>query len=279
MTTLQHRTKEATRHVDAVFKALEILDCLVEEAPLSIAQIIQKTGLTRSRIMRLMGTLESKGYIIENHRKKVFNLGIRAAILGKAFERSNDLEKIVRPALKDLVDTTQESATYYVTDGVERIALLREEGQHAIRFSIHEGQHTPLHAGAAGKILLAFGPSDLFDQTISRNSLKRITPRTITDPGQLKKELDLIRARGYALSKGENVVDAYGLAAPVFNHEKQVLGAIGIAGPLNRLDEGRIDIRIKCVVRAAAQLSRRFGFPGSPALDESPGRNSPKTCT
>ena len=272
MTTVQHRTKEATRHVDAVFKALEILDCLAEEAPLSIGQIIQKTGLTRSRIMRLMGTLESKGYIIENHRTKVFNLGIRAAILGKAFERSNHLEMFVRPGLKDLVDTTQESATYYDTDGVERIALLREEGQHAIRFSIHEGQHTPLHAGAAGKILLAFGPPDLFDLMISRNSLKRLTPRTITDPDQLKKELDLIRKRGYAPSKGENVVDAYGLAAPVFNYEKKMLGAIGIAGPLNRLDEGQIDIRIKCVIRAAALLSKRFGFAGPAALDASPVR-------
>jgi DNA-binding IclR family transcriptional regulator len=272
MTNVQHRTKEATRHVDAVFKALEILDCLAEEAPLSIGQIIRKTGLTRSRIMRLLGTLESKGYIIENRRTKAFNLGIRAAILGKAFERSNHLEMFVRPSLKDLVDTTQESATYYVTDGVERIALLREEGQHAIRFSIHEGQHTPLHAGAAGKILLAFGPSHLLNHVLSINSLKRITPRTITDPGQLKKELDLIRKNGYALSKGENVIDAYGLAAPVFNYQKIMLGAIGIAGPLNRLDEGQIDIRIKCVVRAAALLSSRFGFQASAAPVESPGR-------
>ena len=260
MAYVGHRTKEAARHVDAVLKAIEILDCLAENGPLSIKNIIQETGLTRSRVMRLMGTLESKGYIIETHTNKVFNLGVRVAFLGKAFERSNHLETLVRPALKSLVNETQESATFYVTNGIERIALIREEGLYAIRFSVHEGQRIPLHAGAAGKIIMSFGRPELFDHLSLNKKLKQITPNTTTDIEKLKSELDLIRKNGYALSTGENVADAYSLAAPVFSGEKEILGAIGISGPLYRLDDGKIDARIKCVVRSAELLSRRFNF-------------------
>ncbi len=254
--------------MEAVVKALEILDCLAEKGPLSIKDIIQETGLTRSRIMRLMGTLESKEYIIETHTNKVFNLGVRVAILGKAFERSNHLETLVRPALKDLVDETQESATFYVTNGIERIALIREEGLHAIRFSVHEGQRIPLHAGAAGKILMAFGPPDLFDHVTRNSRLQQITPNTITNIEKLKSQLDRIRETGYALSKGENVIEAYSLAAPVFSAKRELIGSIGISGPLYRLEDGNIDERIECVVRSAELLSNRFRFREPMLQDE-----------
>ena len=160
---MKQRTKESTRHVDAVLKTLDILDCFIDESQLTMTQIIEKTGLTRSRIMRLMGTLESRGFVIEDQETKLFRLGFRTAILGKAFERSSNLETFVRPVLKFLVDKTHESTYFNIAQGGERVVLMREEGKHAIRYAIEEGDRVPIHVGGSGKILLAYGPPELFD--------------------------------------------------------------------------------------------------------------------
>lgn len=208
---MKQRTKEAERHIDAVLRALDVLDCFLYQPRLSIKEIIDKTGLTRSRVMRLIGTLEHRGYLIQDSASRSYLLSNRAAGLGKSFERANNTEVLVRPVLRYLVEQTGESATFYVVDGVERVALVREEGTHAIRLSIFEGHRTPIHAGASGKVLLAFGDPDRLRTVIANNLLRPITSQTITNAEKLKAEIREIRDRGYAISKGENIPDSHAI--------------------------------------------------------------------
>ena len=257
---MKQRTKESTRHVDAVLKTLDILDCFIDESQPTMSKIINKTGMTRSRAMRLIGTLESRGYLIEDQETKRFSLGFRIAILGKVFQRNNNLETFVRPVLKDLVDKTYESATFFVAVGDERVALYREEGKHSIRISIEEGQTTPIYVGAGGKTLLAFGVPELINSIIAKKMLLQITPQTITEPDLLKKELKNIQKLGYATSRGENVPDSFAVAAPIFEYGPKLVGAIGIAGPVNRIADDKIEERIKLVVGASRTLSEHFGY-------------------
>jgi DNA-binding IclR family transcriptional regulator len=60
------------------------------------------------------------------------------------------------------------------------------------------------------------------------------------------------------VSRGENIPDAHAISAPVFDHRKQMIGALGIAGPASRLDDEEIDNRVKTVVDAANVLSQRL---------------------
>jgi IclR family transcriptional regulator, KDG regulon repressor len=256
---MKQRTKEAERHIEAVLRAMDVLDCFLDHPCLSTKQIIDKTGLTRSRVMRLVGTLEYRGYLIQDSVSRSYLLSNRAAGLGKSFERANNTDVLIRPVLKYLVEQTGESATFYVADGVERVALAREEGTHAIRLSIFEGQRTPIHAGASGKVLLAWGDPDRLQTVITNKLLRPITRQTITNPGKLKNEINKVRAQGYAISKGENIPDSHAIAAPVFNYENRLVGAIGIAGPANRLVESQITGRIQLVIEASQMLSKRYG--------------------
>ena len=253
---MDQSTKEATRHIDVVLRALDVLDCFQNDAALSLKAIIERAGLTRSRAMRLLGTLESRGYLIENVETRQYHPGIKLAILGKSFQNYNSIEVIIRPVLKQLADETGESATFFVADGIERVALMREEGSHAIRYSIHEGQRLPIAIGASGKILLAFGIPGV---------LENIPAHEIADRQMLDREIKRIRINGYAVSKGENVPDAHAIAAPVFDNNKRLIGALGIAGPASRLDDVQIKKRVNVVVAAADYLCKRFGENKSPA--------------
>jgi len=256
---MHSRTKEGGRHVDAALRTLDILDCFLDEPRLSLRQIIAKTGLVRSRVMRLIGTLEHRGYLIEDLATGTYSLGCRVAGLGKSFDRANSTETFVRPILKYLVEQTDESATFYVADGMERVALVREEGTKAIRLSIVEGQRIPIHVGASGKALLAFGDPQALRNILQSKALPRLTEHTITDPDLLAHELMTIRDQGYAISRGEHIPDALAIATPVFNYENCLIGTIGIAGLANRLTEDHIQSRIELVLHAARVLSMRYG--------------------
>jgi DNA-binding IclR family transcriptional regulator len=247
---MEQRTKEAARHVDAVLRALDILDCFQEDCEMSLKDIIGRTGITRSRAMRLIGSLESRGYLTENPDTHYYHPGIKLALLGRSFENFNSIEVIARPVIRALALETGESATLYVDDGSERVALIREEGTHAIRFSVREGQRLPINAGASAKVLMAFGPPE---------RLIQVAGPAGPEADRFIREVERVRSCGYAISKGENIPDAHAIAAPVFSFDKTLVGALGIAGPASRLDDKKLEKRVNVIVEAANRLSTQLG--------------------
>lgn len=246
-----NQSKEASRHVDAVLSALDILDCFLDYPDRTLKQIIDKTGFTRSRVMRLVGTLEARGYLVLNPERQTYHIGIKLPLLAKSFEKINHVEVLVRPVLKQLAKDTGECATLYVRDGLERVALAREEGTHAIRYTIREGQRYFLHrGGAASKILLAFGPPQWQEEVLS--SIK-------TDTKKFVRSVELARKQGYAISEAENTPGAFSIAAPVFAADKMPRGALAVSGPLTRLDKNKLKELIDPVVEMAKYLSERLG--------------------
>lgn len=252
-------TKESGRLIDAVLKALDVLDCFGDDPTLTLKQIIDRTGLGRSRAMRLTGTLISRGYLFFDPVTGHFSLGSRLMALGDAFNRNNNIIRIARPIMKYLVDKTGESSTFSIIEADERVILVREEGTHAIRYSIQEGQRMPLHAGAASKALLAFGPQDVLERLITADLLQPITSSTVTDPEQLKNNLARIRKQGFAVSLGENTPGARAIAAPVFNYDNHLAGVVSVSGPANRIEGSIIDRMINQVLEASHMLSKALG--------------------
>jgi IclR family acetate operon transcriptional repressor len=181
-------------------------------------------------------------------------------VLGKAFERSNNYVSIVRPILRQLAKSTGESATFFVRRGSDRFVLVREEGTQEIRYLVKEGQRLALHAGAGGKILLAFGPEKIRRKILINKRVPGITPYTITDSKKLSTELDRVHSMGHAFSQAEATLDAASIAAPVFNYENKLVGALAIAGPISRFNETKKIDYLKQVLETAHALSIRLGW-------------------
>ena len=259
---MREKVRESTRHVEAVLKALEVLDCFQDQPLLPLKKISELTGMNKSRIIRLCGTLESKGYLVHDSEAQNYRLGFKALALGKAHERSNNLISLSRPILRDLADQTGESATLFVVDGLQRVCLAREEGTFSIRYNILEGQRMVLYAGAGGKVLLAFGPEELRRKVLSRDHLRKLTPTTIQDPKRLEKDLETVRRQGYASSYGERDSEVAALAAPIYRHDGKVCAAVSIAGPINRFSRGHNVEHLKFLLASAERLSRMLGYEG-----------------
>jgi DNA-binding IclR family transcriptional regulator len=259
---MRGKVKESTRHVEAVLKALDVLDCFKVQPILPLKKISELTRMNKSRIIRLCGTLASKGYLVYDSEAQHYKLGSKIISLSKIYERSHDLVSLARSVLRCLADHTGESASLFVVDGLERLCLAREEGTSSIRYNIIEGQRMVLYAGAGGKVLLAFGPEELRRKVLGKTRLKELTPSTIKDPKRLEKELEAIRRQGYASSYGERDAEVAALAAPVYGHEENVCAALTIAGPIHRFSPEHDVKHVKILLSSAERLSQMLGYQG-----------------
>jgi DNA-binding IclR family transcriptional regulator len=215
--------------------------------------------LNKSRIIRLCGTLAAKGVLSVDPETHKYKLGAKILSLSRVYEQSNSLISLARPILRELAQSTGESATLFAADGMDRLCLAREEGTHSIRFNIVEGQRLPLYAGAGGKVLLAFGSPDLRKKILRKTFLKKLTRNTITDPEDFHKEIETIRQQGFASSSGERDSEVAALAAPVYDYESKVCAALSVAGPINRFSPEHNAKNVRVLLASADRLSKMLG--------------------
>ena len=262
MLEIKNPPKESAKQIDSVDKALSILECFSDRVPeLSLKQLSEKTGLYKSRILRLCGTLMTHGFLIRLE-SSLYRLGPKLMMLGKVYERSNSLISISRPILRELASITGESAKLFVIQGTKRVCLVREKGTYPLSYHVEEGESFELYAGAGGKVLLAYTSKEFRDQVLGEKVLQRLTPETIVERSRLEKEFAAIREQGYASSSGEVFTDVAGMAAPVFDHENNVCAALTIAGPIQRFTKDRQKEMVNSLLDCARRLSELLGYVG-----------------
>ncbi|KPJ75831.1 MAG: hypothetical protein AMJ54_13890 [Deltaproteobacteria bacterium SG8_13] len=254
----QNSPKESEKQIESVDKALSILECFGDRSPeFSLKELSEKTGLYKSRILRLCGTLMAHGFLIRQNG--FYRLGPRLLMLGKVYERANTLISLTRPILRELAALTGESAKLFVLEGTKRLCLVREEGPYPLRYAVNEGETFELHAGASGKVLLAFSSEEFRNQVLNKK-LAAMTPSTIVERDRLEQEFENIRQRGYASSIGEVVPEVAGISAPVFDHTGAIFAALTVAGPIQRFAGERFQKMCRHLTASAQQLSHLLGY-------------------
>jgi IclR family KDG regulon transcriptional repressor len=255
-------TRQTERHVDAVLAALDILECFLAAPELATKEIVAATGFTRNRVMRLAGTLAHRGFLVTDGAGG-YRTGPQVFALSKVFERHQGILPLLRPLLREIALQTGESATLYVREGLERVVLAREEGTQPIRHAVTEGQRMELHAGAAGKVILANSPEEVLAVFLGKGALAARTARTITDQRRLAAELARVRRQGFAVSIGERAADACAVAAPVFGRENELVGALAVSGPITRFTAETRGRHAKLLMAAARRVSAQLGWAGA----------------
>lgn len=201
---------------------------------------------------------QSGRYVIA---RRVHMLAARAAT-------GPELVEVARPILARLVRDTDETTVLGVLapDADLVVYLDKIESPNPIRYAVGVGERRELHCTAIGKVFLAHFPPDRLDEYLSTRPLTRFTSRTLTDPGALRAQLERIRREGVAYNLGERVVDANGMAAPVFGTNGSVVAGILLAGPAHRMEPKQGRIR-RLITRAASDLTQALGGGSSPQLN------------
>ena len=226
---------------------------------LSVGAISKVTGITLSTVSRLLSTMQQRGVVERAGGHGRYHLGYRTYFWGLLSRERNNLATMARPVMEELRDRCGEEVSLYIVTDNSRTCLERVPSKHAIAMTGRIGGLLPLHAGASGKVLLAFMDGEKRRQIIASSGLQRYTPNTLTDPAQLDAELQKIREEGFAFSREERELGAYSVVAPIREAGGRAVASLTIAGPLYRLDDGRLGEHVSNVKWAAGVISRKIG--------------------
>ncbi|OZM80113.1 IclR family transcriptional regulator [Pseudonocardia sp. MH-G8] len=245
--SITHETGARTG-VQAVDRAVAILRCFDARRPdLGISEIARMTGLSTSTTHRLLVAMQTNRLVRQTADRR-YGLGPLLVQLARSGAVPTTLRDAALPlmhALRDEIDETV--AVHELLPSGERVVLDQVESRQVLRRTYTDiGVPIELPLGAPGKAILALLPVERQEWWLSR-PVTPVAPGTVTDPGELRAQLAVIRARGFSESRAERVVGIRAAAAPLFDHTGRVVGALGTSVPDVRMDD-----------RRAAQLGERL---------------------
>lgn len=216
--------------VGVLDKSVAILDALARRGPLTLADLVEATEIARPTAHRLATALELHGLVGRDPAGR-FRVGPRIAAWGRTAAASDGLVERAGPVLADLRDRTGESAQLFVRAGDHRVCVAAAERPSGLRDTVPVGALLPLDRGSGGRVLAAWS-ADANDTAA----------------------LALVRRRGWAESVAEREPGVASVSAPVRDGRGEVVAALSVSGPIDRL--GRTPGRkyAAAVVDAARQL-------------------------
>ncbi|MFF7331802.1 IclR family transcriptional regulator C-terminal domain-containing protein [Streptomyces sp. NPDC008150] len=234
----QSTTGEGDRpdyYIAAVGRALAILDAFSPQRPeLALRDMAAAADVSQPSALRIGYTLVQDGFLVRNPLTKGYRLGPKAISVGMATLNSLALPEIAEPYLVDLRDRTGETVKLAIHHGttvvfVSRVpSLTHPAGTHYI------GSSLPVHASGLGRAILAHLPEETALRLIEESAEARITSRTLTK-AQARKDLALVRERGYAVNDQATSLENRAVAAPLLDANGRPAGAVNLSMSVQRI--------------------------------------------
>ncbi len=222
------------------------------EEGLSVTEAAKKLNIPRTSCLRIMSTMEEEGFL--EQRGKMYRLGNSVIPLGVNTLERIDLRNLAEPLVKKLSRDTGESAHLAIPADHKSLIIYIQQSLQPMRMASSTGTLIDLHCSSHGKIFLAYLVDDLKDY-MEGIELTQRTGKTFTDIDSLNVELEKIRTQGYSIDNEEYTKGVKCVAAPIFDADEVVVGAVGITAPMVRLSKNQFESHIKMAVKAAEEIS------------------------
>lgn len=248
--------KSPPRGAQAALRAVRLLKLFTPERPeLQLAEISDIAGLNKTTAHRLLQALHSESLVDRNRDSGAYRLGPVLMALGVQALSSNDLRLRARPLLKSLANDSGETATLEVPIDDTMLILDEVTGGHFLAAGGNVGTRWPMHATSTGKAFIAF---DEFGMERLADRLTPLTAQTIVEHSQLEDQFGEVRRRGFAETVDELEDGFSGVGAVVRGSSGEILGAMSICGPTQRMTESRRSSLGATLCAAAGQLQPRY---------------------
>lgn len=265
------RTKRTDKHADrqragiqSIGRAFAIMEEIARNRDgLRLAELSKRVELHTSTTFHLVQTMVSLGYVRQMKDIKRYRIGGPLFSLAASALDELEMASLAAPVLADLARETSETTHFAVRMGDAVVMLARTPGPGAFQLTDRVGVVRPAHCTALGKMILAGLSPEQLERFIARAELKAYTPKSITDPNLLRREIARTRRADIAFDDGEFDAEIRCLALPVRDFTGQLIGAIGLSGPVWRLSTPVLQSRARTVRAAADRLSAEFGHRGT----------------
>lgn len=256
----------------SVARVVRLLEAVAtSDANTGVRALARESGIDKSAVSRLLRQLTELDVLEPSDVAGRYHIGPRFFALARAVVNRDDLGRAARPILERIVATHNETSYLAVRERDEVFFREKVECNQPIRYVIDQSRPSPIHAGSAGRAILAALSDEEFEQVLATLSLDPVTPHTITDSAELRSRRAEDQRRGFTVSVAERSVGGCGVAAPFLGSDGRCLGSLVITMPQIRFFEANIDLWGAAMMDAASQLSRRLGFPAESREGIAPG--------
>jgi IclR family pca regulon transcriptional regulator len=245
--------------VQGLQRGFAVIKAFAADAPrLTIADVAERTGLTRAVARRYLFTLSELGYVTQNGAQ--FGLTPRVLDLGFTYLSTVDVATVAQPVMETVAERLHESCSVSVLDGDQCVYVARVPAKRIMSINLAVGSRLPAHATSMGKVLLAHLSPEQLNAYFTTATLRQLTKRTICTESALRKELNGVRERGWAFADQESEDGVRTVAAPIYNRLLTVQAAINVAGHAARVSMKALRTEhLPLLLDAARDISSALG--------------------
>jgi DNA-binding IclR family transcriptional regulator len=232
-----------------------------ERTQWSVGDLSRNTGLHKSVVARLMTTMASAGFLIQDEENKAYTIGPQVFAIGSVYEPRAFLERAAHSSMSDLARACGQTCALGVPAGEQFMYVIVVDNPRVttLRVTVHPGRRRPYHSSAVGKMLLANMPAEQAERILEITPLVKQTPFTIDSVEALRAELDEIRRTGVAFSNQESVLGIGAIAAGIRNSNGSMIAGITIVFPFHLVSGEERAMVVRLALEAAQHISERVG--------------------
>jgi DNA-binding IclR family transcriptional regulator len=246
--------------VASLAKGLRILELLATHGDMSASRMAAHLGTSRAASHRFLTTLRDLGYV-EKTEEGRFSLSFKVLDLGMKKLESFEIRHTVHPFMQEIALVSGETVNFGHWDGRVIVHLDKINSTEIFRLDVGMGAAAPAYCTGLGKAVLSFLDDSELDAYLESVELIAMSPKTITDPQQLKADIARIRKRGYAIDDEELSLGLRCVAAPIFDYTGKPNYALSISGPTQRMTKKKINAMQSQLVPLCRKISRQSGAP------------------
>lgn len=243
-------------------KLLRVLEHLVSaDGAQKLQDIAKAVGMNSSTTLRFVNTLISCGYVRQDEETAQYMPTFKICALANRMHREDGLRKLARSYMEEVSILFGESVCLAIEEERKAVyvEVLRVKNQSLMAVQA-VGNAAQMYCNGIGKLFLAaYSPEEL-EQYFEDEELVRHTKYTITEKGDLRKELELVRRQGYAYDNQEREMGARCVAFPIYDSTGKIVAGMSVTGPYSRLTDELIEPRLDEFRRITDELSRRLGY-------------------
>jgi len=262
------RPKKPPYKVQVLDRAINILEFIGKQSTgeAGLPELSAAMKLHKTTTHRIAHVLESRGLLRRGLDSNRYRLGLHLYDLGcQALDHVNIRDE-ARPLMTRVAFDVGETVHLALLDRAEVLYIERIEAQRSLTMGSKLGARNPVYCTALGKAILAYLPENEVDQILAASRMEARTRNTITNVLALKRELERIRDRRYAIDDEEIEDGVRCIAAPILNASNRSVAAVSVSGPSSRITPDRFQLIGKTMLKAAQELSTRIGRPAAPAV-------------
>lgn len=243
-------------------KGLLLLETIEKAGePVGLQRLTELLGWEKSTVLRLANTLENRGLIRRDPTVRGYTLGAGIFRLYQSLTRNLDLQRIARPFLTRVFRETGETTHLSIVRNALVVFIDKLTSDKLLSANIHIGGTEPLHCTSVGKAYLAFLPEEEAAALLP-GDLPAMTVHTLTGTEELRKELERVRNRGFAVDDEEYIEGVRCVGIPILSDLGLPVGMIGVSAPSFRMTPERAEETGAFMKEISTEVSRLFGYSG-----------------